>query len=79
MRTKECFRILPGTVRCTKVLPIWIHLNPGGFAVIIDGQILDRSEREALAVADGFPDFRAMMKFWEGRLPFKGFIIHWKP
>ncbi len=77
MRTKGCFRIVPA-VTCTRVEPIWITLGVGSFVVIVDGCILDQGERERLARADGFPDFKAMMKFWDGRLPFKGSIIHWR-
>lgn len=81
MRTKGCFKIFVGPlgdVTCTKVEPIWITLGVGNFVVIIDGCILDQSEREALARADGFKNFPEMMRFWEGRLPFKGYIIHWR-
>lgn len=46
--------------------------------VAIGGVELDASEREALAVRDGFPDFATMLEFWAGRLPFKGHIIHWR-
>jgi hypothetical protein len=48
------------------------------FEVRIDGDLLDRGECEQLARADGFVDFSSMMAFWEGRLPFKGYIIHWR-
>lgn len=46
--------------------------------VAIDGVELGGSEREALAVRDGFDSFDEMLDFWAGRLPFKGHIIHWK-
>jgi hypothetical protein len=46
--------------------------------VIVAGQRLAKDECEQLARADGFPDFSRMMKFWEGRLPFEGNIIHWR-
>lgn len=48
-------------------------------AVEIDGVLLTRDERERLAVSDGFTSFARMMDFWEGRLPFRGDIIHWDP
>ena len=48
------------------------------FEVSIDGQFLGRDECERLAVADGFENFSDMMKFWDGRLPFEGNIIHWR-
>lgn len=82
MRTKGCFRILAGTVPCTKVEQIYIGLprNCGLFHpyVFIGPVRLASDECESLAKADGFSDFNEMMMFWEGRLPFKGFIIHWK-
>jgi hypothetical protein len=48
------------------------------FEVIVDGVFLGRDECERLAYADGFESFAEMMKFWKGRLPFEGNIIHWK-
>jgi hypothetical protein len=82
-RTKKCFRILPEPVPCTKVQTITIEIKTRPdyqlICVVIDGEILDSSEAERLAFADGFSDFKDMMKFWEGRLPFKGQIIHWRP
>ena len=48
------------------------------FMITISGQVLDVSEKEALARRDGFRDFAEMMSFWDGRLPFSGQIIHWK-
>ena len=46
--------------------------------VAIAGVELSESERDALAVRDGFADFNEMLEFWAGRLPFKGDIVHWK-
>jgi hypothetical protein len=46
--------------------------------VIVDGQELSLDEREKLARLDGFQDFTEMRAFWNGRLPFKGHIIHWQ-
>jgi hypothetical protein len=68
-------------VPCVKVEEISINSRSGDPAhcrVEIDGQFLDRSEKEALARRDGFKDFAEMLDFWEGRLPFKGHIIHWR-
>jgi hypothetical protein len=45
--------------------------------VLIEGMMLSRDERESLAIHDGFSDFEEMIKFWKGRLPFDGQIIHW--
>ena len=75
MRTKGCFRILPGTVPCTKIKRLVIDANGD---VAADGEYLDGDERRNLAVADGFAGYAEMLRFWDGRLPFKGFIIHWR-
>lgn len=66
-------------VPCLKVEEIEIHITPGnGRLIRIEGISLDHTESDALARRDGFKDFRDMMAFWDGRLPFKGHIIHWK-
>lgn len=46
--------------------------------VIVAGNDLSATEKEALAFADGFDSFADMMKFWKGKLPFEGYIIHWR-
>lgn len=85
MRTKGCFKIYVGPlgyVTCTKVQPISIGIKTRPayqlIYVVVDGEVLDSSEAEQLAKCDGFPDFKTMMQFWEGRLPFNGYIIHWR-
>lgn len=61
---------------CVKVQEIEIWER----GVVIDGITLDHAERDALAVSDGFSSgWLEMLAFWEGRLPFKGNIFHWKP
>jgi hypothetical protein len=65
-------------VPCTKVQDITIAESLGGAAILIDGEPLDRSEKEQLARSDGFENFDEMMRFWNGRLPFSGDIIHWR-
>lgn len=84
MRTKGCFKILDENPPCTRVQRISIRLKTMPecqliYVVLDDGELLDSSEAEQLARCDGFPDFKTMMKFWEGRLPFTGNIIHWRP
>ncbi len=81
MRTKNCFRILPTPPLCKRVQRIHISDDFDGAVlpkVTVDDEVLDRSECEMLAQADGFPNFIAMMRFWRGNLPFDGNIIHWK-
>lgn len=74
-------------VPCVKVEEIRIALDGvagrGGnrkweVHVWIDGERLDRDERELLARRDGFSNFEEMMTFWDGRIPFQGHIIHWR-
>lgn len=54
-----------------------IFLENAGPVIRVNGDALAIDECEALARRDGFADFAEMMKFWGGRLPFKGHIIHW--
>lgn len=86
LRTKGAKRL--AVVYCVKVeqIRIWrepVELLEGcgdatPFAVSIDGVVLDYSEKEQLARRDGFSSFAEMMTFWDGRLPFRGHIIHWR-
>ena len=77
LRHKGAFRILPEPVVCSRVEPIEIDAKTSQM-VTVAGVLLDYSERETLAVADGFRNWDEMLAFWEGRLPFKGQIIHWR-
>lgn len=64
---------------CTKVEEIEIGItSDNGRVIRIDGIALDASERESLARLDGFKTFSEMMAFWDGRVPFKGHIVHWR-
>ena len=80
LRTKKAKLIR--CVDCVKVEEISIidALRPMGVVrvVTVDGEELDHTEREQLARRDGFSSFHEMMKFWDGRVPFFGHIIHWK-
>lgn len=55
------------------------------YEITIDGVSLTNDEKDLLAYRDGFrlPDNKShlgeMMRFWDGRLPFKGKLIHWAP
>jgi hypothetical protein len=62
---------------CVKVEEIVIT-NTKLKRIVIDGHMLDMDEEESLARRDGFKNFADMVKFWKGRLPFKGNIIHWR-
>lgn len=61
---------------------VWLDtFKPMRVEVSIDGQQLDKTEKEALARRDGFSNFHEMLKFWitpKNRLPFHGQIIHWR-
>ncbi|HVB59124.1 MAG TPA: hypothetical protein VNE63_22175 [Candidatus Acidoferrales bacterium] len=70
-------------VPCVKIEEIRIHGDDrtmpwDPFQIAINGIELGLDECEALARRDGFPDYHEMMKFWGGRLPFHGHIIHWR-
>lgn len=70
-------------VLCTKVEEITIDALKGRslkgmYEVTIDAMPLHSSEKKQLAIRDGFENFKEMMEFWEGRLPFEGHIIHWR-
>jgi uncharacterized protein YqfB (UPF0267 family) len=70
-------------VPCTCVQEIVIDRfglsgKKGQGIVRIDGYQLGYDECEELARRDGFLSFSEMLKFWDGRLPFRGHIIHWK-
>lgn len=80
MRHKGAFRILPDAVTCNEVQEISIEdLEEEGVRITVDGYVLDVDQAERLACADGFESFSEMVKFWEGRLPFFGNIIHRRP
>jgi hypothetical protein len=69
---------LLGRFRCSAVQEILIYRQEGQRANIwIDGQRLSVDESELFARRDGFTSFADMMRFWSGRLPFRGFIFHW--
>jgi len=86
LRTKKAKLLM--RVLCVKVEEIRILLESDNvrtvlfrhtnYVVEIAGATLDSSEKEALARRDGFVNFREMIEFWNGRLPFDGHIIHWK-
>jgi hypothetical protein len=76
-------------VKCVKIEEISIEQSGTlwpQYTVRIDGNMLDKSECEALARRDGFENFRDMISFWvhpkgkrkKSRLPFRGQIIHWR-
>jgi hypothetical protein len=73
LRTKSARLLM--RVECVKIEKIEIGERHD---VRIEGLYLDEDEREAFARRDGFENFDEMMKFWEGRLPFEGQIVHWK-
>lgn len=80
LRTKNAKVI--GRWVCTKIQEIsiveaWPPCGKPWICVMIDGYSLSPDEKEQLAIADGFKNFPEMMKFWKGRLPFQGDMIHW--
>jgi hypothetical protein len=77
LRTKKAKLLM--RVPCAKVEPISIYKDHLGVTCIrVGSEQLRSDEKEFLAQRDGFKDFSDMMRFWDGRLPFDGQIIHWK-
>jgi hypothetical protein len=84
LRTKKAKRI--AVVECVKVEPIRIEMEYPDAEVALSWEVLvyvndiwlTDDEVEALARADGFRNWEEMVLFWDGRLPFEGFIYHWK-
>ena len=80
LRTKNA-RLIMRTM-CTNVQDVRIEEEQRGLdsliSIRVDGRELNPGERQSLAYRDGFGDFKEMMHFWKGRLPFSGQIIHWK-
>lgn len=81
---------LLGRWPCVKVEEIEIEILPAVFienagpVIRVNGEALSADECKQLAWWDGFRShgqdgaFSEMMKFWDGRLPFEGHIIHWR-
>jgi hypothetical protein len=75
MRTKQCRKLIQSTI--TRVQDIEIILGPFGMEITIDDERLSPDEIVALARRDGFDSASSMEKFWNGRYPFSGDLIHW--
>jgi hypothetical protein len=69
MRTKQCEKI--GEVVCKSVHDIEIN----DIGIMVDGSYLNPSECYRLAIADGFENTQAFLKFFKP--PFKGQLIKW--
>lgn len=89
MRASSCRKLADAI--CTAVTPIHITQKLDGRRWLYKGAVSGSSitwrktllavrEAEALAKADGFDDFDAMLAWFEKThgLPFKGFLIEWK-
>jgi hypothetical protein len=82
-RSEHCEWI--GYSRCSQVVQINIEIGrkPNTLEIWLDiSNKLDPAEANALAVADGFPDMRAMYEFWMKEhgpesFPWVGQIIYW--
>ena len=78
MRTKRCQKLVPDDPTCTSVEPI--ILSDG--CVKVGDRTLSATESEALAIADGFSSFDAMIDWFaetHGDRPFEGVLIKWEP
>lgn len=76
---------LLGRWPCLKVEGVLIFQDGLRRRFFVDGMELSFDEKNALAWRDGFrPEegqsfaFAAMSLFWDGRLPFEGYMIHWR-
>lgn len=83
LRTKQARLLMRSP--CVKVEPIEIVSGCSdddscecSALVLLNGVYLQPDEQERLARADGFHSFNEMKKFWRGRIPFSGHILHWK-
>jgi uncharacterized protein YqfB (UPF0267 family) len=77
LRQKGAQRLL--VTQCTRVQNIEIRDTKAiGFLIVIDDDWLSTDEKDSLALRDGFENQWDMLRFWDGRLPFKGDIIYWK-
>lgn len=74
MRTKFCTKILDAV--CASVDSVKIYDNG---VVILNGETLTDEQKADLAIKDGFPNFQAMLDFWNenNELPFDGDLIRW--
>jgi hypothetical protein len=93
MRTKQCRKLIQSTItrvqditiedsgrRFHEVMPIVRNMRVFGIypRMTVDGEVLADDEMDTLAFRDGFTSLWDMMGFWDGRLPFKGDLIHWR-
>ena len=54
-----------------------IHISSNG-VVIVDDHVLCKSEKQQLAVDDGFENFQQFMHFFkQKKLPMKGQLVRW--
>lgn len=79
MRTKQCEKIGESCITRVQDFRIDTIGRSGPYFIFVDGEVLTTTERDRFAEADGFSNWDWMLKFWEGRLPFTGYIIYWKP
>lgn len=73
MRTKSCTKIIDPDPLCVASLSIKID----GPEVSIQGVFLGSSERDRLAIADGFNSYSELASFFKPRMPFEGVLIAW--
>ena len=87
MRTKHC--TLLGRSPCLSVMPVRLcfSVRTASAPFEVGGRILDWSEMEVFARADGFEDIADMARFWWAEHPpnhgdtiaFEGVLIRWQP
>jgi hypothetical protein len=73
MRTSACRKI----IQAPYIKNEQIVIEPPSGLIEVAGIKLAKDEREALAIADGFPSLLVMMQFWRKVKLFQGLIHHW--
>ena len=79
-RTRQCRKLLTPDPVCEDVLPIEIRCSQNGSTAVSVSLLftsLKPPEIEALALADGFEDVGAFIRFFEARMPFVGVLVKW--
>lgn len=76
MRTQYCRKLGEGI--CRQSWPVYMDAQDDGrIDVFVCGDVLKPDEVEQLARDDGFSEVDDFFKFFDNRMPFKGYLIKW--